>query len=294
MNLDEELRTAFVSEAERREPPLVDAHGILARGKARQRRRRVMVQAGVAAAVVAVIGIGAFGFAQSARTATLPAAPPSTVPIAPTLLDWDCDGRGCLDPGTYRVWLGTGDDGDRLSVELRVPWRDWSSDGFSHHIRKDDDGGRVTLNVYEPSGLAGSQPCPQTVGLAPDATVDDVVGRLSGLPQFTVVDGPTTLSAFGRETVHLRIRADSLRCEPPADWYHLAEIYGGDGGDAYLNADGGDSRIALGHPVLVDLWVFDLEGQNIVVEARHEGDPTAATTRQLESVLQSLRFVSEA
>ena len=33
MNLDEELRTTFVSESERREPPLVDAHGILARGQ---------------------------------------------------------------------------------------------------------------------------------------------------------------------------------------------------------------------------------------------------------------------
>ena len=248
----------------------------------------------MAAAVVAVIGIGAFGFAQSARTATLPASPATTrtAPIAPTLLDWDCEGRGCLDPGTYRVWLGTGDDGDTLSAELRVPWRDWSSDGFGHRIWKEGAGGSVMLNVYEPSALAGSQPCTQTVGLAPDATVDDVVGRLSGLPQFTVVDGPTAVPAFGRETVHLQIRADSLRCEPPADQYNLAEIYAGDGGDDYV--DGGDSDIDLGHPVVVDLWVFDLEGQNIVVEARHEGDPTAATTRQLESVLQSLQFVSEA
>ena len=39
MNLDEELRTTFASESERLEPPYVDAHGILAGGKLRRRRR---------------------------------------------------------------------------------------------------------------------------------------------------------------------------------------------------------------------------------------------------------------
>ena len=103
MNLDEEPRDAFVSESERREPP-VDALGSsLAADQAARRRpwsRPVWRQA-----VVAVIGIGAFGFAQSARTATLP----RRLPTAPSPRPRGLGLRrpGCLDPGTYRVWLGT-------------------------------------------------------------------------------------------------------------------------------------------------------------------------------------------
>ena len=127
-----------------------------------------------------------------------------------------------------------------------MPWRDWSSDvsatGSGRTATGNGDAERV--RAQRPGG---SQPCTETVVLAPDATVDDVVGRLSDLPQFTVVDGPTVVSAFGREAVHLRIRADSLWCEPPADQYNLAEIFGGDGGDstAYLG-DGGDSTSTSG------------------------------------------------
>ena len=64
-------------------------------------------------------------------------------------------------PGTYRVWLGTGDDGDTLSAELRVPWRDWSSDGFGHRIWKEGAGGSVMLNVLRaqrPGRLAAVHP----------------------------------------------------------------------------------------------------------------------------------------
>ncbi len=81
MNLDEELRTTFASESERREPPGVDAHEILARGRPR-RRRRTTLQAGAAAAVLAVIGIGAFGFTRADRTSTLPAIPPTPTTTA--------------------------------------------------------------------------------------------------------------------------------------------------------------------------------------------------------------------
>lgn len=80
MNLDEELRTILVSESERREPPSMDAQGTLARGKARW-RRPTMLQVGAAASMVAVIGVGAFGFTRADHTTTLSAiAPTSTVP----------------------------------------------------------------------------------------------------------------------------------------------------------------------------------------------------------------------
>ena len=241
MNLDEELRTTFASESERLEPPGVDAHDILARGKLR-RRRRTTLQAGAAAAVLAVIGMGAFGFTRADRTSTLPAIPPTpttTAHSARTLSTWDCGASLCLTAGTYRVGLGIGDAGKPLSGELHVPSSDWASDGFRHSVWKESGGGSVGLNVYEIRALAGPQPCDaeRVLPLEQGATVSDVVGRFSGLPQFTVAEGPTVVSAFGRETIHLRIQADSLRCEAAAsgDQYVLAGIFGGDGLGTYGN-----------------------------------------------------------
>ena len=300
MNLDEDLRATLAAESQRREPPLVDARDILARGRAR-RRRRTTLQAGMAAAVVAVIGVGAFGFTRADQTSTLPAMPPRPVnttasaPIAPTLDNWDCAQRGCLKAGTYRVWLGTGDDGNALSADLRVPWADWSSYGYVHRVWKESSAGSVMLNVYEPVAITTSEPCDSGSApddnLPPNATVDDVVGRLRDLPQFTVIEVPTLVSAYRQQTIHLQVQADSLRCEA-GDQYNLADINGGYGQGTTEGWDG-DSDVDLGRKVVIDFWVFDLDGQTIVVEARHEGRPSAAMVKQLDQVRQSVRFVSE-
>lgn len=304
MNLDEELRTTFASQSQRLEPPSVDAHDILARGKLR-RRRRTTLQAGAAAAVLTVIGMGAFGFTRADWTSTLPAIPPTTTttaaPTARTLPAWGCVEGHCLPAGTYRVALGIGDDGKTLSGQLHVPWSDWASDSFHHRVWKESGGGAVGLHVYEIRAVAGPQPCDaeRVLALEQGATVNDVVARLSDLPQFTVAEGPTVVPAFGRETIHLRIQADSLRCEAAAsgDQYVLAGIFGGDGLGTYGNLlptrSEGESTLDPGRRVVVDFWVLDLDGQNIVVEARQEGSPTAATVTQLDQVRQSVRFVSE-
>lgn len=297
MNLDEELRTTFASQSERLEPPDVDAHDILARGKLR-RRRRTTLQAGAAAAVLAVIGMGAFGFTRADRTSTLPAILPTPTTTARTLPSWDCVASQCLTAGTYRVGLGVGDDGKPLSGELQVPWGDWASDGFLHRVWKDSGAGSVVLNVYEPKSLAGPQPCDveKTVDLGPSATTNDLAARLSDLPQFTVAEGPTAVPAFGRETIHLRIQADSLQCEPPGhgNQYQLAVMHGGDGLGTWEDRSPaipmGDSTLDPGHRVVIDLWVVDVDGQNIVVEARQEGSPTDTTVTQLDQVRQSVRF----
>lgn len=301
MNLDEELRTTFASESERLEPPGVDAHGILARGQLR-RRRRTTLQVGVAAAALAVVGVGAFGLTRSDWTSTLPAIPATTTArIVPVLPDWDCAAGGCVRPGTYRVGLGIGDDGKSLSGQMLVPWNDWASDFLRHRVWKDSGPGSVVLNVYEPKALAGPQPCDaeKTVDLAPGTTANEVAGRLSDLPQFTVTEGPKVSPAFGREAIHLRIQADSLRCETAAagNQYVLATIHGGDGlgtwEDRSPAVPTGDSTLDPGRRVVIDLWVLDLDGQNIVVEARQEGSPTATAVTQLDQLRQSVRFVAK-
>ncbi|MXI40411.1 hypothetical protein GRW07_24405, partial [Escherichia coli] len=51
------------------------------------------------------------------------------------------------------------------------------------------------------------------------------------------------------------------------------------------------SDITPGQRVLLDLWVIDVAGQPIVVEARQEGAPTRDQVEQLSGVLGSLQIL---
>ena len=298
MNLDEQIREVLVARSERREPPPVDLAGLMARANVR-RRRRMPLRVAAAAAVVAVLGGGALWLTQDVRTVPEPAAPPptdaaSSADRAPFLADSTCPDR-CLEPGTYQVPLGADDGNPLFNAEVSVEADGWESVVYLHRVSRSGRGGAVMLNVYEPMGLASRRACADgTTVLAPDASADDVVRRLAYLPQFDVVDGPTAMPAFGHETVHLRIQADRIRCNEALDphpdthaQYNLADFVGAIGGWP----EGGDSDIDPGRPVLIDLWVLDLDGHNIVVEARQEGSPTNEMVEQLDQVRASIEFV---
>jgi hypothetical protein len=295
MNLEEEIREELVAQSERRETPPVDLAGLMAHADSR-RRHRTPLRLAVAAAVVAILGGGAFWFTQDIRTLPEPAAPlpsdaPSSVEVAPILSDSTCPER-CLEPGTYAVRVA--DRGKLLGGEVTVEADGWESVRYLHRVSRSGPGGAVMLNVYEPLAFASRRPCVNETALAPDATVDDVARRLAYLPQFEVVEGPTAVPAFGHETLHLRIQADRIRCSEALDpdpdthaQYNLADIAG------VIGDWSGDSDIDPGQPVLIDLWVLELEGHNIVVEARQEGSPTNEMIEQLDQVRTSLEFVAQ-
>ena len=83
--------------------------------------------------------------------------------------------------------------GHRLRAKLTVPTGGWEAARDQHRISRANAEGAVVLNVYQPDGFAGAQPCEpegHDARVAPDATMDDVVRLLTTLPQFVVVDGP--------------------------------------------------------------------------------------------------------
>ncbi len=294
MNLDEDLRTALVTESERREAPLVDLAGMMTRGRAR-RRRRTVLRVGMVAAVVALTGGVAFALAQDDRAAPEPVAPPT--PDATPLLT-GCAVNGCVEPGSYRVRLGADEDAFPVRATLTVEadrWGPYGSEPTANRISQPGTTGAVVFTVYEPTAFAGPRPCDaeDTLELAPDASVDDVAHRLARLPQFDVVRGTTQVPAFGHETLHLQVRADRIRCteqqggdQEGLAQYNLADI-------VKVPPAWADSDIYPGQPVLIDFWVLDVGGHNIVVESRQEGSPTKEMTEQLDQVRGSLRFVSQ-
>ncbi len=110
MNLEQELHTVFVSESERRAAPPVDLAGMMTRGKIR-RRRRTTLRAGVAAAVVAVIGFGAFALVDGRNpSAPQPASnPSSSANTSPSTTNWTVYeskqyGFNIKHPPGWEVW----------------------------------------------------------------------------------------------------------------------------------------------------------------------------------------------
>ena len=286
MNLDQLLTDAAHHVADQVDPPEVDLATI--RTRAHTNRRRTTALAVTAAAVTAAL-IGIPLLADHDRsTAPQPAEPP-TSHIIWTLRSADCAVGPCLKPRTYGIPLGQDGSAHRLRATVAVPTGGWGAQGDGHRISRANADGAVVLAVYQPSAIAGPQPCDvhgAQTPVATDATVDEVARLLTTLPQFAVVDGPRARSAFDRDTRYLKVRADRLSC--PAVHgarFQLADIYWGEG-----VGDGGESAIEPGHPVLIEFWVLELEGKPIVVEARQEGVPDDAMIRGLDQLRESLTF----
>ena len=285
MNLDQRLADAARHVSEQVDPPELDLDAV--RTRAHARRRRTL--ATTAAAAVLTLGLAGFSLLTAGRdtTAPRPAAPP-TSHIIRTLPFASCAVDGCLKPRVYGIPLGVDASGRRLRAKVTIPVQGWESDGDLHWLSRWDGHGTAVLSVYQPFEIAGPPACSET-GLrkvAPDATPDEVVGLLATLPQFTVVDGPRALTAFGRDTRFLQVRTDRLTCGGMAgDRYPMGSIYFGPG----VN-DGGGAQIDLGRQVEIQFWVLALEGKPVVVEARQEGDPARATILDLDQIRSSLTF----
>ena len=285
MNLDQRLADAAHGIAQQVDPPEVDLDTI--RHKSHTSRRRAAAAVAVVAVAVALAAIPQLSGRPS--TAPLPATRPTSEVVQ--ILS-DCSVPQCLQPGTYEVGLGRDSSARVWHARLVVQGGGWDAEGYVHRVSLTGMGGSVVLNVYQPYDLAGPDPCDAdgaSVRVAPDATTDEVVRLLATLPQFAVVDGPHTLTAFGREARYLQVVADPVTC-PPVDGvqYNLADIYGGDG-----RSVGGDSDIDPAQRVLIRFWVVDLAGKPVVVEARQEGNPEQVLVDRLDQVRESVTFSTD-
>ncbi|HET6969047.1 MAG TPA: hypothetical protein VFI44_12240 [Ornithinibacter sp.] len=285
MNLDQRLADAAHHVAEQVDPPEVDLDAVRSRARA---NRRATLALAVAAAIVAVglVGVPLLAAGRD-TTAPQPAVSPRSE-IIKTLRDSDCAGDRCLRPGVYGIPLGQDRSGQRLRARMVVRSVGWEAGGWQHRVSRANDEGAVVLNVYQPHGFAGPQPCDAGAmrAVAPDASADEVVRLITVLPQFALIVGPRALPAFGRDTRYLQVRADRITCpDVEGAQYNLADIYGGDGTKPVS-----DSDIDPDQPVLIEFWVLELDGKPVVVEARQEGTPGQAMIQQLDEVRESLSF----
>ena len=188
--------------------PRPDVDELISGGRVR-RRRRNQGRVAVAAAVAVLLAGGAYGVTLiDSTTKAAPAdtskpsrsAEPQSLPTA---------GGSELQPGTYRMLAGVGATGAALEADLTLDGAGWTDGNYPV---VSDGTHTAGVAVYRPQALAAGSGCN---GDNPNSDVGEtspaLARQLAQLPRSTVVQAATQQRAFGRDTVHLRLRIDD-RC----------------------------------------------------------------------------------
>ncbi len=230
-------------------PPDVDR--LIIGGKVRQRRRN-RTRLGVTAAVAVLVAGGAYAVTTVDHgTAVGPAtAPPQTT----TFHTFGVAGTS-IQPGTYRMIVGTNDAGAAIYANITFDNIGWQRDNYPELMEAKGNGG---VAVYQPLGLSAGTGCIEDNKLNTNVgdTPQSLAQQLAGLPQSTVLQSPTPVQAFGHDAVHLRLRINN-NC---TGYYRVAETLSGGHGITYDPV----------RAVVIDFWVVDEGGVPVVVETWHE------------------------
>jgi len=236
---------------------------LIRRRRRRERQRRISALA-VGLAVVA-LGVGLV--LRESRDASVPVPASSTVP-QPIV-----DGQA-LQPGTYMLPVR------KLQVALDVPagWQGWEL-GVVHQGGADPPNGAglgvwVVTNVYKDPCRWNRSLAQPTVGPSVRDLVDALTvqrGHPAGTPIATTIDGyPAT-----RVELMIPENLDFATCWGSSFHSWQAEV-----GDRYHQGPGQIDR----------LWILDVEGTRIVIDASYYQGTAASDRAALFDIVRSVRI----
>ena len=178
--------------------------------------------------------------------------------------------------------------GQYPGYELEVP-TGWSAgDEFTIH----PDPEVMGVSVWD-VGEVPRDPCRWKGSMSdPGPTVDDLVAALVA-QRYRHTSAPAPVTLGGAEGVHLRWTvpadwtvtgdADFEGCDDPGNGHQDFVSWLGDGrGERYQQVPG---QVDI-------LWVLEVDGQRLVVDATYSPDSTDAEVAELLTVVESLRFHS--
>jgi hypothetical protein len=287
MSLEEELRAVLSQEADMRTTPTPDLDGIVDGGQGRLRRRNT-TRIGLAAAAVLLVGASVYGVAQGgdgdsdAGVAAVPSK--SADPAAPPR--WESQQHGeSVQGGTYRTYLATAADGTQVDADLTIRGSNWSAS--NDPVAYDDEQHFAGIGVFRPSTVAAgciSEAAPKEAATGPQALSQ----QLTRMPRSTVVQQPTTATAFGLDAIHLRVRVDAA-CDPSVDGnaYQVADTPSGERAVSFY---GSDSQ-GVSRTVIIDFWVVDVNGTAVVVDMFRTEDAPKTLVDQAAAARESITFV---
>ncbi len=214
-------------------------------------------------AIVAIVGVGALAYINRGPDIGGPSTPTPTtattlVPTYPPLKE------GALQPGRYAY------DGDGLRVIITVP-AGWEGGAFNlakAPARELPDG--LNLLFRQPSAVF-RDPCSAdgtAQVLGPE--VVDLVTALADLPNVTgVSEADATISGFSGKHLTFTVNTEGTSC--------VMALYGQ--GGFIRAAENGQHQ---------ELWILDVAGTRLVIDAATFPETSAADRAELQAIVDSL------
>lgn len=186
---------------------------------------------------------------------------------------------GPLDPGTYLVRAIPG-----LSIEVTVPqdWTGFGSWGFFGPLTEFPPDG-MGLGFWEVANLYEDPLEPSLVDPRIGPTVDDLVAGLMAQPGHTTsppVD--VTIDGFAGAKVELTVPEDAA----------FTECFAGGTDYRLWNDAVGGYRCLQGPGQIERIWVLDVDGTRLVIDAHHFPGTPAQDLAALDAVIASIRIAA--
>jgi hypothetical protein len=195
-----------------------------------------------------------------------------------------------LDPGRTRVAGQVFGIGSYPRYTLVVP-DGWEAGGYFTAKSFSDPGPVMGVSVWDVAQVYGD-PCHWQGTLAdPGPSVDDLVAALVAQPtRNATMPADVTLAGYPGRYLEWSVPADMVvtgdgdfagcHIEPSNGHRDFNSWVGRGQGGRYQQAAGQVDR----------LWVLDVDGQRLLVDATYSADTTQGDRDELEQVVQSLRF----
>jgi hypothetical protein len=213
---------------------------------------------------------------------------PTAAPSVPTL----GGGELSLDPGNYRIDLtGLNGGAEYPPFEITVPDGWVSMDGWALARPGDQASPSVAITFWNVDEVFG-HPC-QWVGTErqPEADVDSLAAALLDVPLRSATE-PRPVSLDGREGLYLEWRVpDDIEMEEDGDFPDCDETTDGHRDFRSWTGSGWASvRYHQGPGQLDRLWILDVDGQRLVIDAFSMPWATDAEITELEAMIESIDF----
>jgi hypothetical protein len=214
-----------------------------------------------AIALAAVVGVGVLAYVNRGPNAGGPptAAPTGTATSSPTVQPLR---EGALDPGRYAY------DGDGLRVIVTVP-AGWEGGSFFVGTGTELPDG-ASLGFRQPTHVFGDPCAPESSTKTVGPAVADLVTALADLPYVTP-SPPADVTISGYSGTHLRFVVDTTGIDCVMGLY---------GQDSFIRAaDNGQRQ---------DLWILDVAGTRLVIDAATYPDTSADVRAELQAMVDTL------
>ena len=196
------------------------------------------------------------------------------------------------DPGATSIHAFVIGGGDYPSYTVEAPhtWVAWQK----HFVVNQSVPGVMGLSVWD-VGRLPRNPCHPLGHLYdPGPTVDDLVAALAAQSmRHATAPSDVTLAGYGGRYIEWSVPAhmvvtgdaDFAGCDVQSNGHRDFVSWLGNGeGERYQQVAGQVDR----------LWVLDVRGQRLVVDATYSPDTTRAERRELGQIAESLRFAAPA